>query len=422
MQLIQIIDLGNSLLQVIAISIVIFYCVGININEHKVKFFILNILLFIVSSYFTSILGNLSVCIFITHILCLITVMIIFKDHIIESIIGYTIVYSLISLLYIVTSNILYGFLHTLLKDDNSDLLKFITIYLPQVILFIGIFLKRKSIREIFIFITNKSQNVIILIITSFILDFLLAFNLIIYSKESGILKNLTLIIICIFFIVFISYFARIKQKADEIFALNKALDEKNQELRKIKHDYGAQISYLYGLHLMNRFDDLGIALKKIINNNDSISSAVEINNNNNVLLSLAMQPAIDKGIHVIIKDKCSLKKVEMTEMELYRIICNIVNNAVRAMDGKGIITAEIYEQLKNVIIRIENDGPKIPEEDLENIFNAGFTSKDNKNGNHGFGLSIVKELVESYRGNISVKSSDKSTEFKIVLPLKQTE
>lgn len=196
MQLIQISDLGNSLLQVIAISIVIFYCVGININEHKVKFFILNILLFIVSSYFTSILGNLSVCIFITHILCLITVMIIFKDHIIESIIGYTIVYSLISLLYIVTSNILYGFLHTLLKDDNSDLLKFITIYLPQVILFIGIFLKRKSIREIFIFITNKSQNVIILIITSFILDFLLAFNLIIYSNESGILKNLTLIII----------------------------------------------------------------------------------------------------------------------------------------------------------------------------------------------------------------------------------
>ena len=172
----------------------------------------------------------------------------------------------------------------------------------------------------------------------------------------------------------------------------------------------------------MNRFDDLGIALKKIINNNDSISSAVEINKNNNVLLSLAMQPAIDKGIHVIIKDNCSLKKVEMTEMELYRIICNVVNNAVRAMGGKGIITAEIYEQLKNVVIRIENDGPKIPEEDLENIFNAGFTSKDNKDGNHGFGFSIVKELVESYRGNISVKSSDKSTEFKIVLPLKQTE
>lgn len=418
--MIQVVDLGNSLLQVIAISIVIFYCIGIDIKKYKAKFFILSILLFIVSSYFTSILGNLSVCIFITHILCLLTVMIMFKDYMIESIIGYTIVYSLISLLYILSSNILYGFLHAIIKDDNSDMLKVITIYLPQVILFVVIFLKRKLFKEIFVFITNKSQNIIIFIITSFIVDFILAFNLIIYSNESGLLKNLTLIIICIFFIVFISYFARIKQRADEIFILNKALDEKNQELRKIKHDYGAQISYLYGLHLMNRFDDLGIALKKIINNNDTISSAVEINQNNNVLLSLAMQPAIDKGIHVIIKDKCSLKKVDMTEIELYRIICNIVNNAVRAMNGQGIITTEIYEQLKNVVIRIENDGPKIPEEDLDNIFNAGFTSKDNKDGNHGFGLSIVKELVEGYRGSISVKSSDKSTEFKIVLPIKE--
>ncbi|WP_207708467.1 sensor histidine kinase, partial [Clostridium neonatale] len=275
---------------------------------------------------------------------------------------------------------------------------------------------------ELYNQIISESRNVILLITTSFIVDIVVASKVIIYNNESKLLKNVVVLILCIYLIVMISYFARIKQRADEIFELNMVLDEKNKELRKIKHDYGAQISYLYGLHLMNRFDDLGIALKKIINNNDSISSAVEINKNNNVLLSLAMQPAIDKGIHVIIKDKCSLKKVDMTEMELYRIICNIVNNAVRAMDGQGIITAEIYEQIKNVVIKIENDGPKIPEEDLENIFNAGFTSKDNKNGNHGFGLSIVKELVESYRGNISVRSSDKSTEFKIVLPSKEME
>lgn len=267
-----------------------------------------------------------------------------------------------------------------------------------------------------------ETKNIIILITTSFIVDIIIALKVVIYNDESKLLKNVVILILCMYLVTMIVYFARIKQRADEIFELNTVLDEKNKELRKIKHDYGAQISYLYGLHLMKRFDDLGDALKNIINNNDSITSAVEINKNNNVLLSLAMQPAIDQGIHVIIKDKCSLKKIDITEMELYRIICNIVNNAVKAMNGKGIITTEVYEHLKNVVIKIENDGPKIPEEDLENIFNAGFTSKDNKNGNHGFGLSIVKELVESYRGNISVRSSDKSTEFKIVLPSKEME
>lgn len=391
-------------------------------KAEKSKIILITILIFFISFYFTSKFGNLSLCVLITHLLTILAVALIYKSRKKESIVAFSIAYCFLSLIIIIFSNIYFGFLKERVVESQQEIAQIITIYLTQIT-FITIFLKNiVKVKELYNQIISESRNVILLITTSFIVDIVVASKVIIYNNESKLLKNVVVLILCIYLIVMISYFARIKQRADEIFELNMVLDEKNKELRKIKHDYGAQISYLYGLHLMNRFDDLGIALKKIINNNDSISSAVEINKNNNVLLSLAMQPAIDKGIHVIIKDKCSLKKVDMTEMELYRIICNIVNNAVRAMDGQGIITAEIYEQIKNVVIKIENDGPKIPEEDLENIFNAGFTSKDNKNGNHGFGLSIVKELVESYRGNISVRSSDKSTEFKIVLPSKEME
>ncbi|MBE6070599.1 MAG: sensor histidine kinase [Clostridium butyricum] len=418
----QVIDTVNSIFQAITFSMAIFYCIDVNERKYKIKTVISSIVLFAASAYFTNRLGNLSVCVFITHILCLVTVMLVFRNEIIEAIIGYSMVYILMAVLVIVSNNIFFGIVHALISENNIDLIRFIAIYLPQILLMILLCMRRNYIKKIYMLIINEKKNSIILILTSFILDFLVAFNLIIYSNESALLKNLTFIIICIFFIVLISYFARIKQRADEIFELNMVLDEKNKELRKIKHDYGAQISYLYGLHLMNRFDDLGEALKKIINNNDSVTSAVEINKNNNVLLSLAMQPAIDQGIHVIIKDKCSLKKIDMTEMELYRILCNIVNNAVKAMKGRGIITAEVYEYMKNVVIKIENDGPKIQDENLKQIFDAGFTTKNNKDGNHGFGLSIVKELVESYNGSISVKSSDKSTEFKIMLPIREME
>ena len=201
---------------------------------------------------------------------------------------------------------------------------------------------------------------------------------------------------------------------------MNEALEIKNNELRKIKHDYGAQISYLYGLCLMERFDDLKKSLKDIINNNKSTPTAVEVNNNNeNSLLSLALKPAIDKGIHVIIEDKCDFALINMNEMEFYRVISNIVNNAIKAMKGKGIIIAKSYVYLGNAVIKIENNGPKIEEHHLTDIFKSGFTTKDNTDKSHGYGLSIVKDLVESNNGKISVKSTDIATEFKIVLPIK---
>jgi two-component system sensor histidine kinase AgrC len=106
--------------------------------------------------------------------------------------------------------------------------------------------------------------------------------------------------------------------------------------------------------------------------------------------------------------------------MEFYRVVSNIVNNEIKAMGGKGIIIAKSHEYLDNAVISIENNGPKIPEQNLNNILKAGFTTKDNSNKNHGYGLSIVKDIVESQNGKISVKSNDEATGFKIVLPIKK--
>ena len=67
-------------------------------------------------------------------------------------------------------------------------------------------------------------------------------------------------------------YFAAIERRAREIEKLNNALEGRIEELRKVKHDYGAQISYLYGLHLMKRYERAGELLKDIINGHNSIN------------------------------------------------------------------------------------------------------------------------------------------------------
>lgn len=157
----------------------------------------------------------------------------------------------------------------------------------------------------------------------------------------------------------------------------------------------------------MERFFDLKKVLKDIINNNELILIVVEISDNKNLLLFFVLKLVIDKGIYVIVEEKCDFKLVIMEEIEFYRIIFNIVNNVIRVMNGKGIIIVKIYEYLGNIIIKIENNGFKIEEKYLDDIFKFGFIIKDNNDKSYGFGLYIVKNLVESYKGKIFVKSID---------------
>ena len=69
--------------------------------------------------------------------------------------------------------------------------------------------------------------------------------------------------------------------------------------------------------------------------------------------------------------------------------------------------------------IEIENNGPMIEEKDIIKIFEHGFTTKENSDRSHGYGLSIVKELIENNNGTIEVISTEFKTIFKIVLPVK---
>ena len=106
-------------------------------------------------------------------------------------------------------------------------------------------------------------------------------------------------------------------------------------------------------------------------------------------------------------------------EVDLQRVLSNILRNAVTAMNGTGVIEIETYCILDFNIIKVKNNGPKIKEDIIDKIFQVGFSTKENKNKDNGFGLSIVKELVEKNNGFIEVESNDIFTEFIIKIPKK---
>jgi len=414
-----IVDMIAWILRSMAFSYTISYCTSSDKRIEKIKIVLMTIMFILIRYFFSQTFkSSFEITIFATHLSILGVVVAFYGKNIVNALASYTIIYSILQMYTIIVGNLIFEYINKILPKEYIEQEIFFIIYVPQLLVLFICFKYRDKIKQIYKTIVYEGLFISSLII-SFVLDFIVVFYLVTLGRENQLLRNIIYLMFFMFFIGILMYFWKVNRKSKQIYKLNEALEIKNDELRKIKHDYGAQISYLYGLCLMDRFDDLKKSLKDIINNNEATPTAVEVNKNENSLLSIALKPAIDKGIHVIIEEKCELALINMNEMDLYRIISNIANNAINVMNGEGIIIVKAYEYLDSVVIKIENDGPKIEENNLLNIFNAGFTTKENIDDSHGYGLYIVKELVERHNGKINVKSTDTATEFKIVLPIR---
>ncbi len=106
---------------------------------------------------------------------------------------------------------------------------------------------------------------------------------------------------------------------------------------------------------------------------------------------------------------------------ELNQVWTNLIGNAIDAMHEKGRITLETELNLKagTVAVRIIDDGPGIPPEHLDKIFNLRFTTRKGRvEFGLGLGLSISQNIIARHNGTIAVKSRPGRTEFCVTLPL----
>lgn len=124
---------------------------------------------------------------------------------------------------------------------------------------------------------------------------------------------------------------------------------------------------------------------------------------------------------------------VEARYSDIYRIFMNLIANAAEAISEKGVITIttsktgmpskksndpKLFESESFVQIKVMDNGSGIDQTIMPFIFDDNFSTKNRKR-NSGFGLSIVKKLVEEWSGSIKVSSEKgKGTEFTITLPM----
>jgi signal transduction histidine kinase len=122
--------------------------------------------------------------------------------------------------------------------------------------------------------------------------------------------------------------------------------------------------------------------------------------------------------------------KISIVPQDMSRVIMNIMNNACYAVYEKSVKFKEAYKpeiristkKLDHAVeIIITDNGPGIPQEIIDKIYEPFFTTKPTGKGT-GLGLSMTYDIVtQIHQGSLEVNSKEgEFTAFKIIIPLKQ--
>lgn len=117
-----------------------------------------------------------------------------------------------------------------------------------------------------------------------------------------------------------------------------------------------------------------------------------------------------------------SLPAIRLDSNLLKQILLNIIMNALQAMEESGgkLLVETVMGEADSIRFIITDNGPGIPRETIDRIFDRYFTTKKPGEGT-GLGLFVTKSLVESMGGSIEVTSrAGGGTKFTVTLPISQ--
>ena len=137
-------------------------------------------------------------------------------------------------------------------------------------------------------------------------------------------------------------------------------------------------------------------------NLSDLIIKIVEKYNNNNISTNISS--------NILINGRKNL---------IQRCVNNLIDNAIKYGDKVNI---ELSKSTNNLFIKIEDNGPGIPEKEYDNVFKPFYKidkGRAESKSSVGLGLSIASDIIRSHGGNIQLeKSSMNGLEVRIILPV----
>lgn len=284
----------------------------------------------------------------------------------------------------------------------------------------------------------NNKLNVnktIATVITLNIIQVITILGVVLYNYLSKNFKNLQesfyigeIIICLLIIIVVINSFFIVK----DINSLNKhnneysmlkdtlgQLEDLNKTLRGQRHDFMNHLQVVYSLMEMGEHSEATKYIENVFKDIQKVNKVLKTSNPAvNALLQAKILYGEKRGIKTEILITSALEDLSVPAWEFCRVIGNIIDNAVYALgekSGNKIIKIELFENLKTYRFRIANNGPIISKEWINRIFDTGVTTKGDQG--EGMGLSIVKDILRKYKGDIEMFSDNEATIFEGWVP-----
>lgn len=134
---------------------------------------------------------------------------------------------------------------------------------------------------------------------------------------------------------------------------------------------------------------------------------------------------ARNKDIHFTVEISSTNHKIPFAKNKLLQIAGNLISNAIKFTPVSGTVSVDLGLKMdsdgKNLIIGVSDSGPGLNAEAIHMILYGEKNSSSGSNGEqgYGFGLLMVKHLIDGLQGKLEIDSDgQKGTQFKVILPI----
>lgn len=196
----------------------------------------------------------------------------------------------------------------------------------------------------------------------------------------------------------------------------NDQMDALNLKMRAQRHDFLNHLQVVYSLLEMGESAEAADYLERIYRELRTVSRVLRTSVTAfNALLQVKNAACEDRGIALEMEIHSTLEGLPMPGWELCCIIGNLMDNAMDALADQpdGRIRLRVEEDLKGFCFTISNNGPAIPPEIRETIFEPGVSTRGE---GRGMGLSIVRSTLAEFGGSIALKPGQE-TAFTVRIP-----
>ncbi|PKG23901.1 GHKL domain-containing protein [Niallia nealsonii] len=193
--------------------------------------------------------------------------------------------------------------------------------------------------------------------------------------------------------------------------------------VHSFRHDYLNHIQVVQGLLKIGNQEQALQYANQLLKEANALKTSETIVIGNpalSVLLQTKKMAAQNRNIIMEVKST-DTDFMKIKSIDIIKILSNLIDNSMDAAEELPESSRKIFvsceEKEDHYVFRVSNTGPLIA--NLEKIFEKGYTTKKYyPSVTRGFGLSIVKETVERYKGTIQVDSNEEKTTFIVTISL----